>query len=435
MNPTRRLLLSVVVILVFGLVTVWRKDLLGAWTATAAFLLLVFCFDAIAALLQPRSLRVNRAVSDTLSLGAWHSVGLTVSNDGRGREKLDVIDHCPTTFKTDAKLVSMTLAADASKALQYRIQPTERGHHDFDLVQIRRYSPWGFWTTRQNLGETHESRVFPNFTAISKYALRGADSLQSMAASHVRQRRGEGLDFHQLREYRIGDTFRQIDWKASARSHKLISKEFQEERDQQVIFMLDSGRRMLARDGDLSHFDHVLNTVMLLGYIALRQGDAVGYMTCEPDPKWLPATKGRSTISTLSRHLFDMQPRPEATDYWHAATELVRRQRRRALVILVTNVRDEDSQDLHKAIGLLRQRHLLVVASLTENAIADTLEKPVDTFDDALHFAATQDYVARRRNARKRVSQRGVYMHDTDCDALPSVLTDQYLAIKRAGIL
>ncbi len=435
MNPTRRTLLTVVGVLLIGLVTLWRKDLLSAWMMGAAAVPFVLCYDAIAALLLSSKLEAKRIASDTLALGAWHNVTVNIENAGRGHEKIDVIDHIPVSFKTNATLTSMRLAPDASKTMRYRVQPTERGRHDFDTVQIRRYSPWGFWTTRQQLGEPHVASVFPDFTAVSKFALRGADSLQSMAATHVKQRRGEGLDFHQLREYRVGDTFRQIDWKATARSQKLISKEFQEERDQQVIFLLDSGRRMLARDGDLSHFDHVLNTVMLLGYIALRQGDAVGYMTCEPDPRWLPASKGRSTISTLSRHLFDMQPRPEATDYWHAATELVRRQRRRAMVILVTNVRDEDSQDLHKAIGLLRQRHLLVVASLTENAIADTLEKPVSTFDEALHFAATQDYVTRRNSAQTKISRRGVYMHDTDCESLPGVLTDQYMAIKRAGIL
>lgn len=435
MNPTRRLMFLVVAVLVTGLVTLWERSLIAPWTAFGALVVFALTFDGLAALLQGPVLSAERLTADTLSLGAWHNVTLKITNDGRSRERIDALDHYPVSFKSDAQLTSLVLKPDDTRLLTYRVQPTERGQHDFARAQIRRYSPWGFWTRRYNLAEPMITRVFPNFTAITKYALRGADSLEALAASHVRQRRGEGLDFHQLREYRVGDTFRQIDWKASARSHKLISKEFQEERDQQVIFMLDSGRRMLARDGDLSHFDHVLNTVLLLGYIALRQGDAVGYMTCEPDARWLPASKGRSTINTLSRHLFDMQPRPEATDYWQAATELMRRQRRRALVILVTNVRDEDSQDLHKAIGLLRQKHLLVVASLTENAIAERLEAPVKSFDDALHYAATQDYVARRHAAQTRVSRRGVYLHDTDCESLPSVLTDQYMAIKRAGIL
>ncbi|MEM7082547.1 MAG: DUF58 domain-containing protein [Pseudomonadota bacterium] len=435
MNPTRRLIWLVAIVLVIGFVTLWQPVAMAAWSSIAAFVILAASFDAMASLLQPRALKVERVASDTLSLGAWHKVHVVITNPGRSTEKIDVIDHHPASFQSDAKLTTLMLRAEEQREVRYSVRPTERGQHKFDRAQIRRYSPWGFWSTRLDLGEPHLTNVFPNFTAVSKYALQGADSLQSLAASHFAQRRGEGLDFHQLREYRIGDTFRQMDWKATARAQKLISKDFQEERDQQVIFLLDSGRRMLARDGDLSHFDHVLNTVMLLGYIALRQGDAVGYMTCEPDPKWLPARKGRSTISTLSRNLFDMQPRPEATDYLHAATELAKRQRRRALVVLVTNVRDEDTHDLHQAIRLLKQRHLVVVASLTENAIADVLDQPVTDFDEALNFAATQDYVIRRRAARSGISQRGVYMHDTDCGSLPSVLTDQYMAIKRAGIL
>ena len=91
-----------------------------------------------------------------------------------------------------------------------------------------------------------------------------------------RRRRGEGLEFHQLREYREGDSQRQIDWKATSRSGQLISREYQDERDQQIMLLIDCGRRMRAQDDELSHFDHVLNAALLLAYVGLRQGDAVG---------------------------------------------------------------------------------------------------------------------------------------------------------------
>jgi uncharacterized protein (DUF58 family) len=97
--------------------------------------------------------------------------------------------------------------------------------------------------------------------------------------AHLRRRRGEGTDFHQLRDYREGDSLRQIDWKAS-RARRLISRDYQDERNQQVMLLLDTGRRMLpasARRRD-SHFDHVLNASLVLAYLALRQGDAVGLL-------------------------------------------------------------------------------------------------------------------------------------------------------------
>ena len=92
----------------------------------------------------------------------------------------------------------------------------------------------------------------------------------------------------------------------------MIAKEYQEERDQQIVFLIDTGRRMLARENGLSHFDHVLNSMLLLSFVALRQGDAVGFMTCGDTTRWMKPRKGMSTMSAMTRQLFDLQPEPVA---------------------------------------------------------------------------------------------------------------------------
>src|SRR3546814_8797339 len=97
-----------------------------------------------------------------------------------------------------------------------------------------------------------------------------------MVGAHLKRRRGEGTDFHQMREYRVGDSLRQIDWKATARARKLISREYQDEKNQQLIVVLDTGRRMLATDGALAHFDHALDASMVVSSMAFRQGDGGG---------------------------------------------------------------------------------------------------------------------------------------------------------------
>ena len=71
------------------------------------------------------------------------------------------------------------------------------------------------------------------------------------------------MEFHQLREYRQGDPQRAIDWKATSRTQRLIAREYEEEKDQRVLLVIDCGRRMAAKDDDLSHFDHALNAGLL----------------------------------------------------------------------------------------------------------------------------------------------------------------------------
>ena len=150
-------------------------------------------------------------------------------------------------------------------------------------------------------GQVQTVRIYPNFSVLTRFAILATDNRLSQIGMLQRRRRGEGLDFHQLREYREGDVQRQIDWKASARMPRLISREYQDERDQQVLLMLDCGRRMAARDDALSHFDHAVNAALLLAYVSLRQGDAVGLLTMSGETRWMAPRKLQDRPQMLMR--------------------------------------------------------------------------------------------------------------------------------------
>jgi len=118
-----------------------------------------------------------------------------------------------------------------------------------------------------------------------------------------KNRAGLSRDFHQLRDYQMGDSLTQIDWKASSKRQALISRDFQEQLDQSVILMLDCGRRMRTMDGKIRQFDHCLNSMLLLSYIALRQGDQIGVLSFGGTERWLPPVKGSSAMTTILNHL------------------------------------------------------------------------------------------------------------------------------------
>lgn len=378
---------------------------------------------------------VARKISHALPLGAWRQVELTFELPATAPVEVRVFDHVPASFQVRGLPASVRLEPATATTLGYRIKPTERGRHPLPAVDICLASRLGLFTRKASLPLPGEVRVFPNFSRVAKYTVLGVDSLASSGGTHLRPRRGEGSEFHQLREYRVGDTFRQIDWNASARTRKLITKEYQEERDQQVLFMLDTGRRMLTRDDELSHFDHVLDALLLLSYVALRQGDAVGFLTCGEPPLWMQPRKGLSTLNVLTRRLYELQPEPVATDYQAAAMHLMLRQKRRALIVLLTNIRDEDSDDLAAALKLLRKRHLVLVCSLREDALKQLVEQPVEDFSSALNFASVHHYLQSRRGAHDALAAHGVMVEDTTCQALPQAITNRYLDIKRAGRL
>jgi len=319
--------------------------------------------------------------------------------------------------------------------MAYRIRPTQRGQFAFSGVELRIASPAGLWWQKRFVPLPATVRVYPNYSTISRQLAVEVESMSQRAGVRLRRRGGEGTEFHQLRDYRQGDSIRAIDWKATARISRLIAREYQEERDQQVVLVADAGRRMLAQDGELSHFDHTLNAMLLLSYVALRRGDAVGVMTVGERRTWLAPRKGADAVNSILNHVYEVQPVAQEIDLVAAATDLAVRQRRRALVIVLTNVRDELVDDLIAATGLLGRRHLVVVASLRESAIDDALARNIGGFDDALDYAGTNRYLEARRESHDLLRARGVFVDDCLCSELPTAITNRYLAIKRAGLL
>jgi len=434
MLPTTRLLGLTGLIAAAGLVPAWQPTLFAPWQAAAGLVVLLAGLDAWRLYRSPRPV-VARRVPGSLALGVATPVHLRLEPRGARPVSIRVHDHHPQALVAEHLPRQATLQPGRRTDVTYLVTPEVRGEHAFGPVQIRERSPFGLWQRDSRLPQAQTVRVYPNFAAVSRYTLLATDHRLAQMGVRRRRRRGEGQDFHQLREYRQGDTLRQIDWKATARRHQLISREYQEERDQEIVFLLDCGQRMLTRDDALSHFDHSLNAVLLLAWVALRQGDAVGLGTFGGAGRWLRPVKGSARIDHLFNLLYDLQPTTAIPDYAAAASALLARQKKRALVVIVTNLRDEDSHQLLPAVRLLQRRHLVLVASLREQALDAATEAPVRHFDDALRVAAAHDYRRARRRAVEALQAGGALCLDVTPDRLSVDLVNQYLAIKTAGRL
>ena len=435
MIPRRPLFLLIAALAVLGLVVSVGGLAANIWWLSGGAAVVVAVLDAVLGRLAVVP-DIERRLPGSMSLSSWVHVDVEVRNPSQHQHlKARVYDHHPETFLVESMPREIVVPPGHFADVNYRVRPTRRGAFDFSGTGLRIASPLGLWWRLKFVDALSEVRVYPNYSTISKLLAYEVDNRLQLAGVRMSRRRGEGIEFHQLRDYREGDSLRAIDWKATARMSRLISREYQDERDQQIVFLLDTGRRMLAKDGELSHFDHALNAMLLLSYVALRQGDGAGIMTAGPQRSWLPPRKGLDAINDLLNHVYDVEPQNVEVDYLAAATELAVRQRRRSLIVILTNVREEDSEDLRAATGLLRRRHLVILASLREAALDEMLAKPIHGFDEAVAYAATNQYMEARRESQNLLRARGVFVEDCLCDDLPAAITSRYMAIKRSGLL
>ena len=398
-------------------------------------LLMVALFDALLLRRLPTP-QVTRQLHGNLPLSRWSEVRLSLQHSGVSDLNIGVFDHLPSGMECDSFPQTVTLKPGRTSEFNYRLRPLQRGHFHFSSCELHLPSPLGLWQDRRLVELANETRVYPDFARLHGAGLMGVEDWINRLGVRQQQRRGLGMEFHQLREFRDGDILRQIDWKATARKGTPIVREYQDERDQQIIFLLDCGRRMRSQDGELSHFDHALNASLLLAYVALRQGDAVGLSTFASDqPRFLAPAKGSAQLTTLLNSVYDLHSSQHPADYAAAISQLLARQKRRALVVLVTNLRDDEDEELLKALKRLGRQHLVLLASLREEVLDQLRQQPVEDFDQALAYCGTVGYLNARASLHERLFAHGVPLLDVRPSELGPELVSRYLAWKKAGVL
>jgi uncharacterized protein (DUF58 family) len=441
MKPSRLLLLWLALLLVIGIVLGTLQALEFALPAYLSrinwgLLLALLALAVIDALHLKRlpSPRLQRHMPGSLALGRWGEVRLEIEHDFAQPLELRLFDHVPGGLSFDNLPLSVQLQPGQRSMSGYRLRALKRGHFSFDSCEVNLPGPLGLWSDRRLLSVVDQTRVYPDFAHLYGGQLLAVDNWLSQLGVRQHQRRGLGLEFHQLREFREGDSLRQIDWKATARQRTPIAREYQDERDQQIMFMLDCGRRMRSQDGELAHFDHALNACLLLSYVALRQGDAVGLCTFASDqPRYLAPVKGSGQLNVLLNAVYDLKSSQHSADYQAATTELLARQKRRALVVLVTNLRDEDDEELLTAVKRLGRQHRVLVASLREEVLDTLRQAPVQTLSEALTYCGTVDYLNARAELHERLNAHGVPVLDARPGELGTQLVSRYLSWKRGG--
>lgn len=432
--PGPRLLPLLAAWTALALATLPWPEAVRLWLGAGLLLGLALAVEAFALLRQPLP-ACRRELTPVVPLGVWREVTLEFTHEGAAPLPLLIHDHHPADAETEHLPLRHVLPPQARTGLTYRLRCNRRGVQRFAGVDLRLPGRLGLLMRQAFLPVISEVRVYPNFAEVAKYALLASDNRLSQLGIRMRRRRGTGLEFHQLREYREGDMLRQIDWKASSRLRKLIAREYQDERDQQIMLLLDGGFRMRSQDGRLSHFDAALNALLLLAHVVTRQGDAVGLMSFANEERYLAPAKGQATLARLMNTVFDLEAGAQTPDFISIAATLGQHLRKRSLVIILTSLRDEDGADLREACALLSRQHVVLVANLREHVLDELDEALPPDVDGALTTAATHLYLQAREKTLRHLQHEGVVVLDTAPEKLAVGLINRYLEIKRSGRL
>ncbi len=381
---------------------------------------------------------MRRICDEKLSLGVENPVRLALRNPGYLRLRGAIRDEYPEEFSARGNVVPLDMPPRSETELGYSVMPHGRGDFHFGDVYIRLTGPFGLAMRQIRLPMRQDVRVYPELLDMRRYeiSLRRSRALQS--GQRIVKLRGRGTEFESLREYVPDDEFRVVDWKASARRGKLISRQYQEEKSQNVMLVLDCGRVMGPVIAGLSRLDHSINAAMMLAHVAALKGDKVGMMAFgEEVQAFSPPKQGKSQTLSLLSLSYNLAEASGDSDYYRAVPFLSRRWTRRSLVVFFTDLVDpESSKPLISQITSLTKKHLCLCVVMSDPAVieaarAGTLEEPADAFRAAAARQVLQD----RKRAAATLARAGAIVLDVPPDKLTPSVVNQYLDAKARALL
>jgi uncharacterized protein (DUF58 family) len=453
--PHRPLL---VLLLAPTILSVWIVFLPGVWPAVLALdlALVVAAIIDLFSLARAKQLSVERRVGLIASIAQPHPVTLLVTNRSGKQWPVWMRDGLGEGLTGEPHEFSIRIPAQRRVSVDYQLRPLRRGAFDLEHVYLRLRSRWGLWNRYLKVPCASRINVYPDMKQLAEYALLARTNRLSLMGLRRTRRLGQDNEFERLRDYTLDDNYRHIEWRSTARRNKLTVKDFQANQSQRVVFLVDCGRMMTGTSGGMSLLDHAFNAMLMLSYVALARNDQVG-LICFSNGirKFVPPKGGKGQMNRLLHATYDQFPDMVESRYDEAFLHLAAHVRKRALVVLITNVVDEvNAHQITQHLTIQTGRHLPLGVLLRDRTIFDAVEavepqraagefvateaEPAwQEVDDTRLFraAAAADVLTWRQHVLADLEMNGVLVVDAFPQQLTGQLVNRYLEAKARHLL
>jgi uncharacterized protein (DUF58 family) len=411
----------------------------AAWTLDAA---------AVAALLgawlvdlfrgaSPREWRVVAHVPETLFIGDADPLRLDVTlarpaSARRARLRIDLGERFAAT-----PTVALRLDATGAASFLVPLAPLGRGIGTVDAIWVQWEGRLRLVRRTLRIAVDRRIPIVPNLRAVHGAALRLGRAASSFSGRKPERFHGDGSEFESLREFEPGFDARTLDWKASARHLRLLSREFRAERNHQLVLALDCGQRMREPIDGVPRLDRAINAALMLSFVGLKHGDQVGLYAFDATPRLFePPLAGLKSFGRLRRRSAELEASTEATNFTLGLTDLVGRLRRRALVILFTDFADSIGAELLvENVARLAKRHVVLFVAVRDGELERIARAAPATERDLHRAVVAHDLLHDRALVLQEVARLGVHVLDARADEVSSKLVNRYLEIQRRELV
>ena len=381
---------------------------------------------------------VDREVDSKLKLGASNTVQIRISNSSSSRIRLELIESAPSGIDGDLpdNPITLELSAHSKQAVSYHLTPNRRGNYEFGDISLRIQGRMGLVRIVRQIPAEKTVKVYPDFETAQFSLMARKGRLKQIGIRNARMQ-GLGREFESLRDYMPDDEMRRIDWKATARRGKLVARQYEIEKSQNVILAIDIGRTMLAEIDGVQKIEHAIKAALVLAYVATLSEDRVGLLLfSDRIHTYLPPQKGRAQVYAIMEALHNLEASLVEPDYQRSMAQLQTMWRRRSRLVCFTDIWDADSsRSTISELAALQSRHLVAAVTLLDTHILRISQQTVTSADSAFEKAVAIQTIEDRSKAMAELKQRGVLVVDSPADKLSADLVNRYLRVKEHMLL
>ena len=390
---------------------------------------------------------VERQLPRRLMIGAENEILIILSHSLPRPVQLFLKDEYPPELELRGERLlvatptpvkgSRTIPALCSASVGYKLYAANRGDFHFGDILLRWRSPWGLVIKQARVPAATHVKVYPNINEAHKYELQAQRNRLLQAGLRRVRLRGQGREFESLRDYVPGDELRHVSWATTARRGRLTTRQYQVERNQSIVVMLDAGRLMTSRIEKLAKLDHAINAALAIGYVATSGGDNLGLLVFNRQvTKYLAPQRGHAQMGLLLESLYNVKAQMVEPSYARAFQYLSKHCKRRSLVIILTDLVDrESSAELLSYTETLLPRHLPLIVTIGDNDLRALVKHVPQEVRDVYQQSVAEELLQQREEALARITELGGLALDVPAGQLSLQLVNKYLEVKERGLL
>ncbi|WP_027448953.1 DUF58 domain-containing protein [Xylanibacter brevis] len=379
-----------------------------------------------------RGITAMRLMSERFSNGDDNDVRIRLESNYGFPVDVEVIDEIPFVFQRRNVSFRAALPAKGEATVKYQLRPTHRGVYGFGRVRVFAATRLALVQRRYTCDEARDVKVYPSYMMLRQYELLAiSNNLTEMGIKRIR-RIGHNTDFDQIKDYVVGDDYRTINWRATARRHQLMVNVYQEERAQHVYAIIDKGRMMQQAFQDMTLLDYAINASLVLSFVAVNKQDKAGLITfADQFETFVPASNQPGHMQTMQETLYAEQTVFGETDYSALLVGLAKHVNRRSLLVLFTSFTSMAA--LRRQLPFLRQlalRHRLLVVFFADEELREYVTTEARTVESVYQHVIAEKFQYEQRTIVQTLRQYGIQSLLTTPKNLSVEVINKYLEIK-----